>query len=168
MYKPHHGPLDNSWVLISFLAIIIAVSIWKLSPSWGFLLVLFGVIVFFSSYISAVRAPLMSDEEIELAIHEKYHGRRYPDTDLHDGHLPKHKKYVHSRHKKKLVELHLEEQAAKRNAAKRKSTSKKSSAKKVASKKSSAKRPAKKAAKRAAPRKASKKRVGRPKKSSKR
>lgn len=142
MYKPHHSVMSNNWVLISFLGIIIALSIWKLTPAWGFLLVLFSIILFLGSYISAIRAPLMSDEEIELAVHEKYHGRKYPDTDLHHGHITKHKPIVHTRHKKHLIKAHLEEEEA---AAKRRKPAKRAPAKKVAKK--AVKKTAKKAAK---------------------
>jgi hypothetical protein len=108
MYKPHHGPMSNNWVLVSFFGIIIAVSIWKLSSGWAFLLILFSIIFFLASYISAIRAPLDSDADIELAVHERYSGKKYPKTDLHHGMIPKTKKIVHTRHKKKLVSLLLE------------------------------------------------------------
>ena len=131
MTKEQSGPLNNEWILVSFLGFIIAYSIWKLSPSWGFLIVLLSIIIFFATFISAVRAPLKSDEEIELAFHEKYAGRRYPDTDLHDGLLPRQKKYLHSTHKKKLVELHLKKKTTKKTT---KTNNKKTAKKKQATK----------------------------------
>lgn len=151
MYKPHQV-MSNNWVLISFLGIIIALSIWKLTPAWGFLLVLFSIIVFLGSYISAIRAPLMSDEEIELAVHEKYYDRKYPDTDLHHGHITKHKPMVHTRHKKKLIAMHLDDLVkSKRKPAKKKAV------KKVPVKKATKKKVAKKAVRRATPKKPVKK-----------
>jgi hypothetical protein len=141
-----HGPLGNSWFLVSIFGLLLAFSIWKLTPEWAFLIMLFSVIIFLSSFISAVRAPLLSDDEIEIAVHEKYHGRRYPDTDLHEGHLPKKKKLVHSRHKKKLVQLVTEDlakpakKAAKKAAPKKKVTKKAVPKKKAAKKKTSKKR----------------------------
>ncbi|MBN1275576.1 hypothetical protein JXA12_04780 [Candidatus Woesearchaeota archaeon] len=120
-FKPHHAPLSNTYVLLSIFGMLLAYVIWPLSQTWGFLLLLCSIIMFVSSYISAMRAPLMNDDEIELAIHEKYRGRRYPDTDLHHGHIPGRKKYAHSRHKKILVKQALEGAA---KTAKRKTTSK--------------------------------------------
>ncbi|MBD3209678.1 hypothetical protein GF367_04675 [Candidatus Woesearchaeota archaeon] len=124
----HHAMLSNTYVLLSIFAVMLAFVVWSLSPSWGFLLLLVGIIVFIATFISAVRAPLLSDEEMELAVHEKYHGRRYPDTHLHHGHVPKTKKVVHTRHKKVLVK-HAS------GAAKKRRTKKKSSRKRAAKKK---------------------------------
>ena len=147
--QPHHSPLSNTYVLLSIFGMIAAAAIWSLSPSWGFLILLFSVITFLASFISAVRAPLKSDEEIELAIHERYHGRRYPDTGLHHGQVPRQKKYLHTRHKKRLVHHHVTSgQASRRKASsKRKSSSRESSTKR-SSKKSASKKSTRKTASR--------------------
>lgn len=123
MNTTHHGPLGNGYVLLSLLGFLIGFAIWNLSPSWGFLLILVSLIAFIASFISATRAPLLSDEEMELAIHEKYTGNRYPDTNLHHSHIKK-GKYMHSRHKKKLVELHVEASKPKKRSAKKKAATK--------------------------------------------
>ena len=134
MNEAHHGPLGNGYVLLSLLGFLLGFAIWSLSESWGFLLILISLITFIASFISATRAPLLSDEEMELAIHEKYAGNRYPDTGLHHGMIKK-GKYMHSRHKKKLVELHVAEESAKnKQATKKKSAKKKPVAKKPARK----------------------------------
>lgn len=156
--QPHHSPLSNTYVLLSIFGMIVAAAIWSLSPSWGFLILLFSIITFIASFISAVRAPLKSDEEIELAVHERYHGRRYPDTDLHHGHVPAQKKYLHSRHKKHLVKHHISsseeakktKKSSKRKASTRKTAKRSASKKKTPSKKSTRKAASKKSSKRAA------------------
>jgi hypothetical protein len=126
MYQSH-GPLSNAYVLLSMLGFAVGLTIFNFTPSWGFLLVFVSVLTFLASYISAVRAPLMTDGELELAVHEKYHGRRYPDTDLHHGMIPKTKKMVHTTHKKKLVEAIIAEEKSKAPAKKtqKKATNKK-------------------------------------------
>ncbi|MFP4524416.1 MAG: FUSC family protein [Candidatus Woesearchaeota archaeon] len=164
--QPHHSPLSNTYVLLSIFGMIVAAAIWSLTPSWGFLILLFSIITFIASFISAVRAPLKSDEEIELAVHERYHGRRYPDTDLHHGHVPAQKKYLHTRHKKKLVHHHVSSEESKKT--KRKSKSSKKASTRKSTKKSASKRktPSKKSTRKAASKKSSKRAAKKTKKSS--
>lgn len=134
--KAQHGPLSNIYVLLSMLGMIIGLSLWSLTPEWGFLFLLMSILVFIATFISAVRSPLPTDHDIELAIHEKYHGRRYPDTDLHAGLVKKgHKKYI-AKHKKHLVKWHLHTVDSEQDAGKQKKVvAKKKSVKKVAAKK---------------------------------
>ncbi len=105
--KAQHGPLSNIYVLLSLLGILIGISLWSLTPEWGFLFLLMSILVFIATFVSAVRSPLPTDHDIELAIHERYRGGRYPDTNLHSGLVKKgHKTYI-SKHKKHLVKWHL-------------------------------------------------------------
>ncbi len=108
MYSPHHGPLPDSYFLMSIFGFMFGLVLFSTTPSWGFLLILFSIIMFISSFYSAVRAPLVSTHDEEIALHQKRDETRYPDTHLHHGHV-KSKRYL-SHHKKRLVRAHVDDE----------------------------------------------------------
>lgn len=159
----HHGPLSDAYVISSIFGLILSYFLWQLSPAWGFLLAIVSVVVLIASFISAIRSPLIYTHDEALAVHQMYDpDSKYPNTDLHHGHVPPFKRFI-SRHKKWLVKHHLlkadeevvpnKRSATKRHVAK-KSAARKSSTKKVVSKKKVAKKAtAKKATKKSAKKK---------------
>jgi uncharacterized protein (DUF58 family) len=78
-------PLSNSFFIASILGLMLTVYVWQLSSQWGFWLLVMCLIMFVASFISAIRAPLDSDDEIELAVHERYKNRKYPATDIDES-----------------------------------------------------------------------------------
>lgn len=132
--EPQHAPLSNAYILISFLGIVIGISLWAITPEWGFLFLLLSILLFVATFVSAVRAPLPTDFDIELAVHEKYGTGRYPDTNIHAGLVKKGEKKYISKHKKHLVNWHVSTQEAEA-ATKRKPIAKKVFKKAAAKKK---------------------------------
>lgn len=122
-----HPPLSNGFMIASIIGLVFTIYLWGISSTWGFLFLIIFIILFVASFISAVQAPLDSDHDIELAVHEKYGGRRYPDTELHEDNTSK---YSVAQVRKKLGPKPKPQPAAKKKATKKKV------AKKVASKKS--------------------------------
>lgn len=105
MYEPHHGPLPNSYFLMSIFGVMFGLVLFKVTPAWAFVILLFSVIMFVSSFYSASRAPLATTHDDELALHQKHTDAKYPATDLHHGMIKK-GRYV-GRHKKRLVKAHF-------------------------------------------------------------
>ncbi len=91
----HHSPLSNGWFLISILGLIFVYPIWSIAESWGFLMLVFFLIIFIASFVSGTRAPLLEPFIQKLAVHEEHRGKRYPDTHLHHGMIPKKKYHMH-------------------------------------------------------------------------
>ncbi len=102
MTESHYRPLSNTALIIGFLGIVLSLWLWQYTIEWAFTLLIFFLIVCIAAYINVMRAPLTREADYELAIHEKYRGRRYPDTDLHSGLIPEEKIESISPHRRAL------------------------------------------------------------------
>lgn len=148
----HHGPLSNNWFLFSIFGLLFNYPIWALSPAWGFTLLVFFLIMFIASYVSAMRAPLVNGFDDPLAVHQIHLFSNYPDTDSHHGLIHEEKVELHPWKRKVSLDSHKAQA----------SRSKKKVVRKVATKKKPAKTLAKrKTVKRAAPKRVTKKTVKR-------
>ncbi len=130
----HQRPLSNTALIIGFLGIIMSLWLWQYSISWGFTLLLFFLIVSIAAYVSVLRRPFSKDVEIELAIHEKYRNKRYPDTDLHEGLIPEEKIESISPHRRVIRRLLREKEKKITKKATKKKATKKSTKKKTVKK----------------------------------
>lgn len=145
----YHGPLPQSYMLISILGLLFGLYIIRTMPKLGFLMIFSSILIFIASVVTAVRSPLPTDLDIELAVHERYKkSGRYPDTEVHVGHVKKGEKKYLAKHRKQLMKLSqlADEDRPERKIVKKvtKKSVKKTPAKKKVAKKTTKKKVTKK------------------------